>query len=107
MRPGRWIEHWTELKRERAMSAYAVNKLCRDALINREFREALKSDPKAALAPLALTEEERTALLKGDVVWLFEHGAHPFLLAYLIRWELFGLTAPIYSERIRTARDPN
>jgi len=58
-------------------------------------------------APLPLTDAERNALLKGDVVWLFEHGAHPFLLTYLIRWEIFGLTAPIYSERIRTAHDPN
>jgi len=89
------------------MSTHAVNKLCRDALHNRAFREALKRDPAAAIAPLPLTDAERSALLKGDVVWLFEHGAHPFLLAYLIRWEIFGLTAPVYSERIRTARDPN
>jgi hypothetical protein len=28
------------------------------------------------------------------------------LLAYLTRWELFGLTVSLYSERIRTAREP-
>ena len=89
------------------MSAFAVNKLCRDALHDVAFRDALKRDPAAALAPLALTDAERKALLAGDVAWLFEHGAHPFLLAYLIRWEIFGLTAPVYSERIHTARDPN
>ena len=88
------------------MSTYAVNKLCRDALHDSAFREALKSDPKSAIAPLAFTDEERAALLAGDVAWLYEHGAHPFLLAYLIRWELFGLTVDRYSERIRTARAP-
>jgi aromatic-ring opening dioxygenase LigAB LigA subunit len=88
------------------MSTYAVNKLCRDALHDVAFREALKRDPKSAIAPLSLTDEERSALLGGDVAWLFERGAHPFLLAYLIRWELFGLTVDLYSERMRKARQP-
>jgi Aromatic-ring-opening dioxygenase LigAB, LigA subunit len=88
------------------MSIYAVNKLCREALRDVAFRAALKRDPDAAIAPLSLTDEERSALLNGDVAWLYEQGAHPFLLAYLTRWELFGLTVPLYSERIRTARQP-
>jgi len=88
------------------MSIYAVNKLCREALRDAAFRTALKRDPQAAIAPLSLTEEERTALLNGDVAWLYERGAHPFLLAYLTRWELFGLAVSLYSERIRTAREP-
>ena len=87
------------------MSVYAVNKLCRDALHDLAFRQALKHDPAAAIAPLALTDEERRALLAGDVAWLYDHGCHPFLLAYLTRWELFGLAVPVYSERIRTAKD--
>jgi len=88
------------------MSIYAVNKLCREALRDATFRAALKRDPRAAIAALPLTGEERSALLNGDVAWLYEQGAHPFLLAYLTRWELFGLTVPLYSERIRTAREP-
>src|SRR3954454_21629899 len=88
------------------MSIYAVNKLCREALRDAAFRAALKRDPRAAIAPLPLTGEERSALLNGDVAWLYEQGAHPFLLAYLTRWELFGLTVALYSERIRTAREP-
>ena len=88
------------------MSVYAVNKLCRDTLHDPAFRQALKADPAAAIAPRDLTADERKALLEGDVAWLFEHGCHPFLLAYLTRWDLFGLTAPVYSERIRKARDP-
>jgi hypothetical protein len=88
------------------MSAYAVNKLCRDALRDLAFREALKRDPAGAIAPLDLSAEERNALLSGDVARLFEAGCHPFLLAYLPRFELFGLSIPLYSERIRKARDP-
>jgi hypothetical protein len=88
------------------MSIYAVNKLCRDALHDLAFREALRRDPQSAIAPLALTNDERVALLAGDVAWLYEHGAHPFLLAYLTRWDLFGLSVARYSERIRTAREP-
>lgn len=87
------------------MSVYAVNKLCRDALRDRAFREALRDDPAATIAPLALTDEERGKLLEGDVAWLYEHGCHPFLLAYLTRWELFGLDVASYSERIRRAKD--
>ncbi|MGH8315687.1 MAG: hypothetical protein ACRETU_11125 [Steroidobacterales bacterium] len=88
------------------MSVYAVNKLCRDALHDLAFREALKSDPAAAIASLNLTEEERSALLAGDVVRLYEMGCHPYLMGYLTRWNLFGLTVPIYSERMRRAPDP-
>jgi hypothetical protein len=87
------------------MSVYAVNKLCRDALHDLAFREALKRDPAAAIASRALTDEERTALLAGDVVKLYQWGCHPFLLCYLTRWDLFGLTVPVYSERIRALRD--
>jgi hypothetical protein len=88
------------------VSIYAVNKLCRDALHDQAFRAALQRDPGSAIAPLALTDDERSALLDGDVAWLYERGAHPFLLAYLTRWELFGLTVARYSERIRAAREP-
>ncbi|HEY7663189.1 MAG TPA: hypothetical protein VH934_08725 [Xanthobacteraceae bacterium] len=88
------------------MSIYAVNKLCRDALHDLTFREALKRDPRSAIAGLSLTEQERSALLNGDVAWLYERGAHPFLLAYLTRWDLFGLTVERYSERIRAAHEP-
>jgi hypothetical protein len=87
------------------MSVYAVNKLCREALHDLAFRDALKRDPAAAIAPLDLTAKERDALLAGDVARLYEWGCHPFLLAYLTRWDLFGLTVDRYSESIRTAHD--
>lgn len=87
------------------MSVYAIDKLCRDALHDLAFRDAVKRDPIAAIAARDLTDEERKALLSGDVVRLYEWGCHPFLLCYLTRWDLFGLTGPVYNERIRTAPD--
>ena len=33
-------------------------------------------------------------------------GVHPFLLSFLTRYEIFGLTSEVYSERIRKAHDP-
>jgi hypothetical protein len=85
------------------MSIYAVNKICRDALHDASFRTALQTDPTAALHGRDLTEAERTALLAGDVATLYRMGAAAFLLSYLTRWNLFGLTVPVYSERMRKA----
>jgi hypothetical protein len=87
------------------MSVYAVNKICRDALHDVAFRDAVKNDPAAAIAARDLSSDERNALLGGDVAWLYEHGCHPFLMSYLTRWELFGLKPIVYTERIQKARD--
>ncbi len=88
------------------MSVYAINKICHRALHDIPFREAVKRDPAAAIADLPLTDEERKALLAGDVARLYEWGVHPFLMGHLTRFDLFGLTVETYSERIRKARDP-
>lgn len=88
------------------MSVFAINKICHRVLHDVAFREAAKRNPVAAIADLPLTQEERQALLAGDVARLYEWGVNAFLMSHLTRFELFGLTATIYSERIRTARDP-
>ncbi len=88
------------------MSLYAVQQLCSRTLKDKEFREAIKRDPAAAIAPLDLSAKEREAFLAGDVATLYEMGTHPYLLAHLCRWDLFGLTVPVYSERIRQAKEP-
>jgi hypothetical protein len=87
------------------MSVYAVDKLCRDTLHDIAFREAVKRDPVTAIASCDLTDNERSALLNGDVARLYEWGCHPFLLSYLTRWDLFGITPAIYNKRIHTAHD--
>ena len=88
------------------MSAYQVNKLCYRLYHDSTFREAIKADPAKAIAGWPLSEDERKALLAGDVKSLYEWGAHPFLLGHISRWNLFGVTPAIYAERIKDARDP-
>ncbi len=85
------------------MSIYNVNYLCRELLRDHGFRAAMKADPAAALKAYALTEQERAALLAGDVAALYRMGANAFLLGYLCRFEVCGLTLPVYNERIRSA----
>jgi Aromatic-ring-opening dioxygenase LigAB, LigA subunit len=87
------------------VSIYQVNKLCYRALHDKPFREALAREPDATVAALPLTDDERRALLAGEVGRLYEWGASAFLLSHLTRWELFGLTVPLYNQRMRAARD--
>jgi hypothetical protein len=84
------------------MSVYAVNYLCRELLRDHAFRAAMKADPAKATAEYDLTAEEREALLAGDVARLYRLGVNAFLMGYLPRFEVCGLTLPIYNERIRS-----
>jgi hypothetical protein len=85
------------------MSVYNVNYLLREILRDPAFRAAMKSDPATALKRYDLTDEERSALLAGDVAKLYRLGVNSFLMGYLPRFEVLGLNVPLYSERIRTA----
>jgi hypothetical protein len=61
--------------------------------------------PAQAIAGYDLTPEEREALLAGDVARLYRLGVNAFLMGYLPRFEVCGLTMPLYNERIRSATD--
>ena len=87
------------------MSVYAVNYLCREVLRDHAFRAAMKADPAKAIANHDLTAEERAALLAGEVAKLYRLGVNAFLMGYLPRFEVCGLTLPIYNERIRSAAE--
>ena len=82
------------------MSIYNVNYLCREVLRDPAFREALKADPKAALARYDLTAAERAALEAGDVGKLYKLGANSFCMGYLARFGVLGLDIPRYAERM-------
>ena len=69
------------------------------------MRKALQDDPVGTVEKFPLTAEEKQLLLSGDVAKLWEMGASGFLLSYLTRWTIFGLTVPVYSERMRHAKD--
>ena len=86
------------------MSIYAVNYLCREVLRDHAFRAAMKADPANALAPLDLTDDERRALIEGDVGTLFRMGANGFLMGYLARFEVCGLNVANYNERMRAVK---
>ncbi len=87
------------------MSIFAVNKLCRDLMHDKDFRARMKDDPKRTIAELDLSESERDALLAGDVATLYRMGVNSFLMGYLSRFEVCGLSLPVYNERIRTAAE--
>jgi hypothetical protein len=86
------------------MSIFAVNYLCREVLRDHAFRAAMKSDPAKALAPLDLTDDERRALVAGDVCTLFQMGANGFLMGYLARFEVCGLNVETYNQRMRAVK---
>jgi hypothetical protein len=86
------------------MSIYAVNHLCREVLRDHAFRAGMKADPGKALAPLDLTDEERNALIAGDVGALYRMGANGFLMGYLARFEICGLNVGNYNERMRAVK---
>ncbi|MBI2357366.1 MAG: hypothetical protein HYV04_00345 [Deltaproteobacteria bacterium] len=86
------------------MSIYLINKICYLAEHDPELREKLRRDPAAAIAGFELSEEERSAFLRGDVAKLHELGAHDYLLGHLRRYELLGLTREIYTRRMKTAQ---
>ena len=85
------------------LSLFALDKVCRRVVIDPEFVAALREDPDAALrsASPPLRDRERELLMAGDVGALGRMGANFFLLHQLARMELFGLTLPLYAERIR------
>jgi hypothetical protein len=86
------------------MSIFAVNHLCREVLRDHAFRAAMKADPAKALAGLDLTDEERRALVAGDVGALYRMGVNGFLMGYLARFEVCGLNVEIYNERMRAVK---
>lgn len=88
------------------MSIYQVHKFCRHVLHDLSFRELALRRPEEAVNRFCFTEEERVALLAGDVGKLFSLGASAFLLLILSRFEIFGLKLSIYNERMRNLNKP-
>jgi hypothetical protein len=87
------------------VSIISVNHLCRDLTRNPTLREGFLRDPAGELAkyPRVFTEAERAALLAGDVGTLYQMGVNAYWMGYLARYGLFGLTAELYSARVRAS----
>jgi hypothetical protein len=89
-----------------AVSVYTVNEICWRLVHDRAFREHMKADTPAALQGQDVTENERRAILCGDIAELHRFGAHDFLLGHLAKYGIGGLTWPLFNERMRsTAED--
>ena len=69
------------------------------------LRETFLRDAAEALGkyPRKFTEAERSALLSGDVGTLYQMGVNAYLMGYLGRYGVFGLTVQSYSERVRAS----
>ena len=83
------------------MRVYAINKLCWMVLRDHDYLEQVRSRLEEELARLPLSAEERTALLDGDVLRLFQMGVHPYLMGHVAQKGLFGLTRENYLNRLR------
>jgi hypothetical protein len=83
------------------MNIYLVHTLCCRVLHDRDFRQLILRNPHAAIAQMPFSGAERTALLAGDVAQLYREGASAFLLLILCRFEVFGLTLPVFNRRMR------
>jgi hypothetical protein len=84
------------------MNIFLVHTLCRRVLHDKAFRKLVLASPEAALQTMPFSEEERAALLSGDVGRINRAGASGFLLLILSRFEVFGLALPIFNRRMRT-----
>jgi hypothetical protein len=84
------------------MNIYLVHTLCRRVLHDGEFRRLVLESPPVAVSLMPFSGAERAALLAGDVARLYREGASAFLLLILCRFEVFGLTLPIFNRRMRT-----
>ena len=60
----------------------------------------MRNDPASAITDFPLTDEERRAILSGDVGLLAELGAHGYLLGAFAMQQVVGVTMANYVQRI-------
>jgi len=87
------------------MSLYQLNKIMYLLEVDAAFLAGMKSDPAATIKDFDLTEEERAAVLRGDVGTLYLMGVNMFILDSIARHELFGVARESYVAQVRTAAE--
>jgi hypothetical protein len=85
------------------MSVYAVHKIAQLLRKDPAFVEQMRQNPAGAIVEFPLSDEERGAILSGDVGRLAELGAHGYLLGAFAQRQVVGLTMASYVERIHTS----
>ena len=90
------------------MSLYGIHKTLYLLQNDLDFRELLRTDPDTALARMPLNDDERRALLEGDMAALYRMGTHTFLMSRIPRFNaLGGMTRDVYQQRLRVVlQDP-
>jgi hypothetical protein len=86
--------------REKDVSVYSIHKIAHLVQKDPAFRQRMKDDPAAAIAEFRLTDEERRALLTGDVGTLAQMGTHGYVLGALARYQIVGLNMQNYPQLI-------
>ena len=82
------------------MSLYAVHKIAQLLRKDPSFTERMHRDPSGAIAEFPLTDEERQAVLAGDVGKLAALGAHGYLLGAFAQQQVVGVNMRNYVDRI-------
>lgn len=82
------------------MSIYAVHKVAQLLRKDPAFVERMRSDPGSAIATFELTNEERQAIVTGDVGRLAALGAHGYLLGAFAQQQVVGVNMANYVQRI-------
>jgi hypothetical protein len=85
------------------MSLYQVNKILYLLEVDRCFLAQMKANPAAAICGMELSEEERTALVTGNIEKLYLMGANMFILDSIARHQLYGIDRQSYLDRVRSA----
>lgn len=85
------------------MSTYGVNRALYLLHTDPDFLSRFRADAESATDQLTLTQEERTALARGDVGTLYRGGAHAFLLHGFVRHGLAGVDQDSYMAAVRKA----
>jgi hypothetical protein len=85
------------------MSLYQLNKIMYLLEVDADFLARMKSNPADAIQGMELTEEERAAVLSGDVGKLYSMGVNMFILDSIARHELFGIDRNSYLAQVRAA----
>lgn len=85
------------------MSLYQLNKIMYLLEVDAGFLARMKSDPADAIKDMELTEDERAAVLSGDVGKLYLMGVNMFILDSIARHELFDIDRNSYLAQVRAA----
>jgi len=85
------------------MSLYQLNKIMYLLEVDAHFLAGMKCNPAYAIKGMELTDDERAAVLAGDVGKLYRMGVNMFMLDSIARHELFGIDRNSYLAQVRAA----